>query len=126
MLWSSGQVNTLDCRRVETTRIDSLKHYLKMLNAGFIAINPHDGSLKAWVGGIDFRFFQYDHVTAPRQTGSTFKPFVYLTALEEGISPASYYPNQYKVYKEYNDWAPRNSHDHYEGYYSMKGDSWGS
>ena len=106
---------------VETTRLDSLKHYLKMLNAGFIAINPHDGSLKAWVGGIDFRFFQYDHVNAPRQTGSTFKPFVYLTALEEGISPDSYYPNQYKVYKEYNDWAPRNSHDDYEGYYSMKG-----
>lgn len=105
----------------EVTRLDSLKHYLKMLNAGFIAINPHNASLKAWVGGIDYRFFQYDHVTAPRQTGSTFKPFVYLTALEEGISPATYYPNQFKVYKEYNDWAPRNSHDDYEGYYSMKG-----
>ena len=106
---------------VEVTRLDSLKHYLKMLNAGFIAIDPKTATLKAWVGGIDYRFFQYDHVKAPRQTGSTFKPFVYLAALEEGISPATYYPNQYKVYEEYNDWAPRNSHDDYEGYYSMKG-----
>ncbi len=106
---------------VEVSRLDSLKHYLKMLNAGFIAIDPRTATLKAWVGGIDYRFFQYDHVKAPRQTGSTFKPFVYLAALEDGISPATYYPNQYKVYEEYNDWAPRNSHDKYEGYYSMKG-----
>jgi len=103
------------------TRLDSLKHYLKLLNAGFIAIDPHDASLKAWVGGIDYRFFKYDHVTAPRQTGSTFKPFVYLTALEEGISADEYFVNMYKVYEEYNDWAPRNSHDEYGGYYSMKG-----
>lgn len=104
-----------------TTRLDSLKHYLKLLNAGFIAINPNNTELKAWVGGIDYRFFKYDHVTAPRQTGSTFKPFVYLTALEENILPSTYFPNQYKVYEEYNGWAPRNSHDHYEGYYNMKG-----
>jgi len=103
------------------TRLDSLKHYLKLLNAGFIAIDPHDASLKAWVGGIDFRFFKYDHVTAPRQTGSTFKPFVYLAALEEGISADEYFVNMYKVYEDYNDWAPRNSHDEYGGYYSMKG-----
>ncbi len=105
----------------EVTRLDSLKHYLKMLNAGFIAIDPKEATLKAWVGGIDYRFFQYDHVKAPRQTGSTFKPFVYLAALEDGIPPDTYYPNMYKVYEEYNDWAPRNSHDHYEGYYNMKG-----
>lgn len=106
---------------VEVSRLDSLKHYLKMLNAGFIAIDPKTASLKAWVGGIDYRFFQYDHVKAPRQTGSTFKPLVYLAAMEEGISPDTYFPNQYKVYTEFNDWAPRNSHDDYEGYYSMKG-----
>lgn len=105
----------------EVTRLDSLKHYLSMLNAGFIAIDPKEATLKAWVGGIDYRFFQYDHVKAPRQTGSTFKPFVYLAALEDGIPPNTYYPNMYKVYEEYNDWAPRNSHDDYEGYYNMKG-----
>ncbi len=105
----------------QISRLDSLKHNLKMLNAGFIAIDPHDASLKAWVGGIDYRFFQYDHVTAPRQTGSTFKPFVYLAALEDGIPADEYFVNTYKVYEEYNDWAPRNSHDEYGGYYSMKG-----
>ncbi|MCE4565303.1 transglycosylase domain-containing protein [Maribellus sp. CM-23] len=105
----------------EVTRLDSLKHYLKMLNAGFIAIDPQEATLKAWVGGIDYRFFKYDHVKAPRQTGSTFKPFVYLAALEENIPPDTYFPNQLKVYKEYDDWTPRNSHDHYEGYYNMKG-----
>ena len=106
---------------VEVSRLDSLKHYLKMLNAGFIAIDPHTSHLKAWVGGIDYRFFKYDHVTAPRQTGSTFKPFVYLTALEEGISADTYFVNQHKVYEEYKDWSPRNSHNEYGGYYSMKG-----
>ena len=106
---------------MEVSRLDSLKHYLKMLNAGFIALDPHSAALKAWVGGIDYRFFKYDHVKAPRQTGSTFKPFVYLTALEENIPPNTYYPNQYKVYEEYDNWAPRNSHDEYVGYYNMKG-----
>jgi penicillin-binding protein 1A len=108
-------------KEADITRLDSLKHYLKILNAGFIAIDPQQSTLKAWVGGVDFRFFKYDHASAPRQTGSTFKPFVYLAALEEGIRPDQYFVNQYKVYKEYNDWAPRNSHEDYSGYYSMKG-----
>lgn len=105
----------------ELTRLDSLKHYLKMLNAGFIAIEPQTGQLKAWVGGIDFRFFQFDHVTSPRQTGSTFKPMVYLAALEKGIEPNRYFENRLKVYEEYQNWAPKNSHNEYGGYYSLKG-----
>ena len=105
----------------EITRLDSIKHYLKLLNTGFIAINPHTGELKAWTGGIDFRFFQYDHVTSPRQTGSAFKPFVYLAALENGVSPDKYFENRYKTYSEYQGWAPRNSNDEYGGYYTMKG-----
>jgi penicillin-binding protein 1A len=108
-------------RDTTITRLDSIKHYLKFLNAGFIAIEPQTGALKAWVGGIDFRFYKYDHVTAPRQTGSVFKPIVYLAALENGITPDKYYPNIYKTYTEYNDWSPRNSHDEYGGYYTMKG-----
>ena len=103
------------------TRLDSLKHYLKLLNVGLIALEPQSGALKAWVGGIDFRFFKYDHITAPRQTGSVFKPFVYLAALESGISPDKYYPNQQIVYEEYQNWSPKNSHNDYGGYYSMKG-----
>ncbi len=103
------------------SRQDSIKHYLKLLNAGFVAINPESGELKAYVGGIDFRYFKYDHATAPRQTGSVFKPLVYLSALENGIAPDKYFENQYKIYEEYQDWAPRNSHDEYGGYYTMKG-----
>ena len=86
-----------------------------------MAIEPEHGALKAWVGGIDYRFFQYDHVTAPRQTGSAFKPFVYLAALENDVAPDKYFVNQFKVYEDYDDWAPRNSHDEYGGYYTMKG-----
>ncbi len=103
------------------SRLDSLKHYLKLLNAGFIALDPFSGELKAWVGGIDFRFFKYDHVLSPRQTGSAFKPFVYLAALENNVPADKYFINQFKVYKNYQDWAPRNSHNKYSGYYTMKG-----
>ncbi len=108
-------------QEVNVTRLDSLKHYLKLLNTGFMAMNPHSGELKAWVGGIDFRFFQYDHVTSPRQTGSAFKPFVYLAALENGVEPDKYFENQLKVYPEYQNWEPRNSHDEYGGFYTMTG-----
>lgn len=105
----------------ETTPLDSVKHYLKFLNAGFLAIEPETGDLKAWVGGIDFRFFKYDHVLSERQVGSTFKPFVYLSALEKGISPFTYFTAEQKVYKEYNNWSPGNSNGKYDGYYSMEG-----
>jgi len=108
-------------RDTTITRLDSLKHYLKFLNAGFIAIEPQTGALKAWVGGIDFRFYKYDHVTSQRQTGSAFKPIVYLSALETGVSPGKYYPNVQKIYEDYDNWSPRNSHDEYGGYYTMKG-----
>lgn len=108
-------------RDTTVTRLDSIKHYLKFLNAGFIAIEPQTGALKAWVGGIDFRYYKFDHVTAPRQTGSAFKPIVYLSALETGILPDKYYPNVQKIYDEYNNWSPQNSHDEYGGYYTMKG-----
>jgi penicillin-binding protein 1A len=108
-------------KEVETTPLDSVKHYLKFLNAGFLAIDPASGELKAWVGGIDFRFFKYDHVLSKRQTGSTFKPFIYLAALENGISPFDYYPNKRKVYEKYQNWSPTNSHDDYTGYYTMEG-----
>lgn len=108
-------------KQVETTPLDSIKHYLRYLNAGFLAIQPSTGALKAWVGGIDFRFFKYDHVLSARQVGSTFKPFVYLSALENGLSPFDYYSNEKKVYSDYQDWSPSNSHDDYTGFYSMQG-----
>ncbi len=108
-------------KHVQTTPLDSVKHYLRMLNAGFVALEPATGELKAWVGGIDFRFYKYDHVNALRQAGSTFKPFVYLAALENNISPYDYFANERKVYPDYQNWSPRNSHDDYNGYYTMEG-----
>jgi penicillin-binding protein 1A len=91
------------------------------LNTGFLALDPQNGDLKAWVGGIDFRFFKYDHVLSERQVGSTFKPFVYLSALENGLSPFDYYPAKQQVYEEYNNWSPSNSNGNHNGYYSMEG-----
>ncbi len=108
-------------KKAETTPLDSVKHYLRFLNSGFLALEPQTGNLKAWVGGIDFRFFKYDHVLSDRQTGSTFKPFVYLSALENGVSPFEYFPNQKKVYERYQGWSPSNSHGDYSGYYTMEG-----
>lgn len=108
-------------KQVETTPLNSVKYYLRFLNTGFLAMEPSTGELKAWVGGIDFRFFQYDHVLSSRQVGSTFKPFVYLSALENGLSPFDYYPNEKKVYEEFQGWSPSNSHGEYEGFYSMEG-----
>ncbi len=105
----------------EMTPMDSVKYYLKILNTGFMAMDPYSGELKAYIGGNDFRFFKYDHTTSKRQVGSTFKPIVYLGALEAGISPDTYFANEKKVYEDYNNWSPENSHDDYTGYYSMEG-----
>ena len=70
------------------TPFDSLRHYKNYLQTGFMAMNPRSGHIKAWVGGIDYRHFQYDHVMqGRRQPGSTFKPFVYTAAIDHGYSP---------------------------------------
>ncbi len=68
--------------------MDSLKYYKNFLQAGFMAEDPKSGQVKAWVGGINFRYFKYDHVRqGRRQPGSTFKPFVYCAAIDHGYSP---------------------------------------
>lgn len=108
-------------RTVDMSPLDSVKHYLKILHTGFIAADPRNGQILAWVGGIDHKYFKYDMVKAKRQTGSVFKPIVYASALEKGESPKTYYKDEQKKYKEYNNWSPRNSHDHYGGFYTMKG-----
>ena len=88
--------------------IDSISHYLKFLNSGFLAVSPKNGAVQAWVGGIDFRFFKYDHVAqSKRQVGSTFKPFVYTAALENGMDPCSYISVREVTYE--NGWTPSNS-----------------
>lgn len=105
----------------EMSPMDSVKHYLRFLNTGFLVIDPSSGAVKSWIGGIDFRFFKYDHVLSERQVGSTIKPFIYLSALETGLSPFEYFPNEKKIYTRYQDWSPSNSDGIYKGYYSMEG-----
>ena len=100
---------------------DSLRYYQRFLNTGLIAMEPRTGYIRAWVGGINHRFFQYDHVRSRRQVGSTFKPIVYAAALEKGIEPCTYYPNTRLSYPEYENWSPRNSDGQYGGEYSMRG-----
>ncbi|MDT0685765.1 transglycosylase domain-containing protein [Autumnicola psychrophila] len=88
--------------------IDSLSHYLKFLNAGMLAVQPETGAVRAWVGGVDFRYFKYDHVSmSKRQVGSTFKPIVYTAALESGMEPCSYFSAEEVTYE--NGWTPSNS-----------------
>ncbi|WOD44744.1 penicillin-binding protein 1A [Hwangdonia lutea] len=90
--------------------IDSLKHYLKFLNTGMLSIAPKTGAIKAYVGGIDYRFFKYDHVSqSERQVGSTFKPFVYTAAIENGMKPCTYFSLQEVTYTNFDDWTPTNS-----------------
>lgn len=108
-------------KQIEMTPMDSIQYYLKILNTGFMAMDPFTGELKAYIGGNNFRYFKYDHTTSKRQVGSTFKPVVYLAALEAGISPDTYFANEQKVYSDYDDWSPKNSNDDYTGFYSMKG-----
>ncbi|WP_026934416.1 penicillin-binding protein 1A [Christiangramia echinicola] len=96
----------METKNVST--IDSISHYLKFLNSGLLAVNPENGGVQAWVGGVDFRFFKYDHVAqSKRQVGSTFKPIVYTAALENGIDPCSYFSVREVTYED--GWTPSNS-----------------
>ena len=101
--------------------IDSLRHYFTLLNAGLLATEPANGVVRAWVGGVDYRFVQYDHVTARRQVGSTIKPVIYATALQEGMFPCEYTPAQQFTIEDFKDYNPRNPNGNYEGAYSMRG-----
>jgi len=92
----------------DLSSIDSIAHYLKFLNAGLLAVHPKDGSVQAWVGGVDYQYFKYDHVSqSKRQVGSTFKPFVYTAALESGMDPCSYFSVREVTYDK--GWTPSNS-----------------
>lgn len=100
---------------------DSVIHYLSALNAGFLAVNPIDGTILVWVGGVSFQQNQYDHVLSKRQVGSVFKPIVYAQALTSGRQPCDYVSNQKVTYTQYENWQPENSDEKDEGKYSIAG-----
>ncbi|MFH4966032.1 transglycosylase domain-containing protein [Gaetbulibacter sp. M235] len=90
--------------------LDSLEYFLKFLNSGVLSIEPSTGAVRAYVGGIDYLFFQYDHVSqSKRQVGSTFKPIVYTAALEAGMKPCTYFSTKAITYTDYDDWTPTNA-----------------
>lgn len=113
--WQKGEVERT------MSPMDSLRYYLGLLQTGFMAMEPQTGLIRAWVGGNDYQFFQYDHIKSRRQVGSTFKPIVYAAALENGMLPCEYTANEEVVYAEYKNWKPRNSGGEYGGVYSMEG-----
>jgi penicillin-binding protein 1A len=106
---------------------DSIRYYKHFLQSGVMSMDPETGYVKAWVGGINYKYFQYDHVNqGARQVGSTFKPFVYATAIEQqGYSPCdSIIDAPFTIPKGRHNvtetWTPRNSNNEYRGMVTLK------
>ncbi|TSE04876.1 MULTISPECIES: penicillin-binding protein 1A [Aquimarina] len=106
---------------------DSILYYKKFLRSGLMSMEPQTGHVKAWVGGVNYTHFQYDHVyQGARQVGSTFKPFVYATAIDQlKLSPCDTLPlSQITIsagsHGVTEDWTPKNSDGEYTGYLSLK------
>jgi len=109
------------------TPYDSILHYKAYFQTGMMSMEPQTGHVKAWVGGNNYKYFQYDHVKqGKRQVGSTFKPFVYATAIDQlKKSPCDTLPNvQYTIPAGHlgatEDWTPKNSGNKYGGYLTLK------
>lgn len=114
-------------RDTTMTPNDSIRYYKHFLQTGVMSMEPQTGHVKAWVGGIDYKHFQYDHVgQGARQVGSTFKPFVYAAAIEQqGYSPCdSIIDAPYTIPKGRHNvtetWTPRNSNGTYKGMVTLK------
>ena len=109
------------------TPTDSIRYYKSFLQSGVMAMEPQTGQVKAWVGGINYKYFQYDHVgQGARQVGSTFKPFVYATAIERlNMSPCdTIIDSPFTIPKGRHhvteSWTPSNSDNKYRGMVTLK------
>lgn len=116
-----GEIDTI------MTPKDSIFYYKQILRSGLMSVEPQTGHVKAWVGGFNYKHFQYDAVKQQkRQVGSTFKPFVYASAINQlKLSPCFKLPNTpYTIPKEKygmpEDWTPKNSDDKYGGELTLK------
>ena len=110
----NGEIDTL------MTPMDSIRYYKKFLRASMMSMDPNSGHVKVWVGGFDYKHFQYDQVfQGRRQIGSTFKPFLYATAIDQlRLSPCDLLPDALyciEPFKHGNveSWCPKNSGDRY-------------
>ncbi len=116
-----GEIDTIMTPR------DSVLYYKRFLRTGLMSMEPQTGHVKAWVGGIDYKHFQYDHVyQGARQVGSTFKPFVYATAMDQlKLSPCDTMPRSQitiaaGTHGVDKDWTPKNSSGKYGGYMTLR------
>jgi len=95
------------------TPLDSIRHQKTLLHAGLMSVDPRSGEVKAWVGDLDYQWSQFDNVIqSRRQVGSTFKPFVYATAIRLGLDPCTELPNQktcIEMPEGQDPWCPENS-----------------
>lgn len=113
---------------IDTTMspMDSIKYYKSYLQAGMMSMDPHTGYIKAWVGGINYMHFRFDHVKlAKRQVGSTIKPFLYSIAIQKGYSPCYEIPNVPVTIHKGNwgllhDWTPKSDGFDFHGMVSLK------
>ena len=110
----NGEIDTI------MTPMDSIRYYKKFLRASMMSMDPNSGHVKVWVGGFDYKHFQYDQVfQGRRQIGSTFKPFLYATAIDQlRLSPCDLLPDALyciEPFKHGNveSWCPKNSGDRY-------------
>ena len=122
--WKDGLPSEID---TVMKPIDSMRYYKSFLQPGMMSMDPKTGHVKAWVGGMNYRHFQYDHVKqSKRQVGSTFKPFVYATAIDQlHLSPCDTLPRQQitieaNKYGNPEPWTTKNSDGKYEGFMSLK------
>lgn len=111
-----GEIDTI------MSPMDSIRYYKYFIHSGLMSMDPITGHVKAYVGGINYKHFKYDHVkVGRRQVGSTFKPFLYALALQEGYSPCYEVPNVPVIFEKDKwglpdkDWIPKNSDDKFNG-----------
>ncbi len=117
------EYNAAGEKKANMSPLDSIKYHRRFMQAGSLAIDPKTGQVKAWVGGINNKYFQFDHTGASRQVGSTFKPFVYATAITlQGISPCFPVRDQpYTIapgdgnFGVLEPWTPKNADGKYTG-----------
>ncbi|MDB5261460.1 MAG: transglycosylase [Adhaeribacter sp.] len=106
-------------KNVMMSPMDSLAYYKHFLHTGFMAVNPLDGHIKAWVGGTNYKYFKYDHVKqGRRQPGSTFKPVVYTAAIDRGYSPCYKVPDLPVTFPAQDGrpaYTAKNSDDNFSG-----------